>query len=115
MNTSFNNIVNRAEQDALKEMIFRRAKERAEALTNDVQETYTSNMKHDIMDLARETIRPERNPFAQQLEVQKAPEAEKIVEKPIEKDENIGFAPRKNNEIINRIKDNNHTIISIDT
>ena len=95
MNTSLNNIVNRAEQEALKEMIFKRARERAESLNKEVQDNYTSGMQNDIMDLARATLTPERNPFA------KATETKPVVKETEEKAEKdtIGFPPRKQDEL----------------
>ena len=46
MNYQFNSYVNRKEAEALKEMIFRRARERAQSMTDDVQA--------DVMSIARE-------------------------------------------------------------
>ena len=60
-----NSIVNRQEAMALKEMIFKRARERAEALDNDVKNSYTDDVQNDVMDLARESFNSPRNPFAQ--------------------------------------------------
>lgn len=105
MSTSLNNIVNRAEQDALKEMIFRRAKERAEALNRDVQNNFTSSMQYEVMDLARATLSPERNPFANVIETKQAsPEQETQAEKV---EEHVGFPPRKNDEVRARVEENN--------
>lgn len=56
MSYKFDTIVNRNEADALKEMIFRRARERAQSMTEDVQS--------DIMDLARDSFVSKDNPFS---------------------------------------------------
>lgn len=55
MNQNINSFVNNNEAAALKEMIFKRAKERAQALNEDVQD--------DIMDMARESFVSKNNPF----------------------------------------------------
>ena len=57
-------IVNNTEVEALKEMIFKRARERAEALDENVKENYTTAIKDDIMEIARDTFIKERNPFS---------------------------------------------------
>lgn len=87
MNYKFDTIVNRTEADALKEMIFRRARERAQSMTEDVQS--------DIMDLARDSFVSKDNPFSKIIkndvaEVEKEPE---IIEKTehTEYTEEIGF------------------------
>ena len=48
---TYNSIVSASEAEALKEMIFKRARERAEAMTKDVDSTYTTSIKNDIKDL----------------------------------------------------------------
>ena len=60
----FESIVNRQEADALKEMIFKRARERADSIAKETQDTYTSAVKNDIMDLARDTFVSNKNPFS---------------------------------------------------
>ena len=67
MSYQFDSYVNRQEANALKEMIFKRANERANAMTSDVQA--------DIMNIARESFVSNNNPFSQIL-AQKAEEAE---------------------------------------
>ena len=59
MNYQLNSYVNRQEAEALKEIIFKRAKERANAMTSDVQA--------DIMNIARDSFVSNKNPFAQFL------------------------------------------------
>lgn len=56
MNYQLNSYVNRKEAEALKELIFRRAKERSDVMTGDVQA--------DIMSIARESVVQSKNPFA---------------------------------------------------
>ena len=60
MNYQLNTFVNRQEADALKEMIFRRVKERSEGMTEEVQD--------DIMDMARDSFVSKSNPFSQIVE-----------------------------------------------
>ena len=57
MNYQLNSYVNRQEAEALKEMIFKRVRERANAMTDDVQT--------DIMNIARESFVSKNNPFSQ--------------------------------------------------
>lgn len=61
---TYGTVVNRQEADALKEMIFKRAKERAEALSTEAQDTYTSSVKNDVMELARNSFVANKNPFS---------------------------------------------------
>ena len=72
MNYQFNSYVNRKEAESLKQMIFQRARERAQSMTSDVQV--------DVMSVARESFVSNNNPFSQILnttaEEAKAPETE---------------------------------------
>ena len=61
---SYNSIVSAQESQALKEMIFNRARERAAALADDVQESYTTSMQADVMDIARDSFKANKNPFS---------------------------------------------------
>lgn len=64
MNTqSYESIVSKAEIEALKDVIFKRARERAAALNQTVQENYTSTVQNDVMDLARNSFKSNNNPF----------------------------------------------------
>ena len=80
-NYKFDSIVSRNEQEALRDMIFKRARERAEALNDNIQSSYANDIKSDVMDLARDSFVSEHNPFSQKSEPttvveEKAPEAE---------------------------------------
>ncbi len=57
MNYQFNSYVNRKEAESLKQMIFQRARERAQSMTSDVQA--------DVMSIARESFVSSNNPFSQ--------------------------------------------------
>lgn len=57
MSYKFDTIVNRQEANALKEMIFKRVRERAEAFSETEQK--------DVMDLARSSFVSRNNPFSQ--------------------------------------------------
>ena len=72
-----NSIVSRSETEALKEMIFKRAREREEALNADTQEQYTTSVQRDVMDIARDSFvsTTKNNPFAQIVEKAEAKEA----------------------------------------
>lgn len=89
MSYNFNSYVNRDEANALKEMIFNRARERALSLEADVQS--------DVMDVARESFVSKNNPFSQIVEdAQKAAEKiEKSEPKPQERPAGIGFPQRE--------------------
>ena len=60
---NYNMIVSKNEAEALKEMIFNRVRQRAEAMTTDVQNSYTTSFKEEIMDIARNSFDTKRNPF----------------------------------------------------
>ncbi len=94
-NVKYDSIVNRAEAEALKEMIFKRARERAAALDSEVKTTYTSSVKNDIMDLARDSFVAERNPFT----IKEKEHAQEIVKDEEPKKEAIGFPERKVQQI----------------
>ena len=64
MSYNYDSIVSRSEVDALKEMIFQRARERATQMNNETQESYTTSFKNEIMDIARKSFVAERNPFS---------------------------------------------------
>ena len=60
MSYKFDSIVNKHEADALKDMIFKRARERAKAFNEDTQS--------DVMDMARESFVSKDNPFSKIIE-----------------------------------------------
>ena len=97
-NYKFDSIVNKQEAEALKEMIFKRARERAESMTKEVQESYTSTIKNDIMDLARDTFVSSKNPFSGDTEHNQTASKEKI-----------GFPQRRIEEIKSHISYHNRT------
>ena len=106
-NYNLNYIVSHSEQEALKEMIFKRAQERAQALCEDTQKNYTDDIHNDVMELARNSFIAPKNPFS-----------EKVEEKAIEKKGNInndltleiGFAKRHISEIKAQINYRNQNI-----
>ena len=78
MNYVFNSIVSVQEQEALKNMIFKRAQERAQALVEEVEESYTSSTKVEIMDIARNSFVSNKNPFSIEFPAEKEPVIEEI-------------------------------------
>ena len=70
MTYQFNSYVNRQEAEALKEMIFKRARERSNAMTDDI--------KTDVMDIARESFVSNNNPFSQILTQTKVSEVQNV-------------------------------------
>lgn len=93
---SLNTTVSRQEAEALKEMIFKRARERAQALIEETQNSYTKSAQTDIMDMARDSFVSIKNPFSQK---------ETITENNVEnqRDAEIGFAKRQISEIKKQI------------
>lgn len=113
---SHNSIVSPQESQALKEMIFNRARERAAALAADVQESYTSSMQVDVMDIARNSFKSTKNPFSvENLE------SESVVEKAEVKtdsqvvaanyDDGLGFSQRKVESIKSQINFRNKLVV----
>ena len=64
MSYALNTLVSKEEQAALKEMIFKRAQERAESLNKEMQDTYTTSVQNDIMFSARDSFVAKKNPFS---------------------------------------------------
>ena len=88
MSYKFDSIVNRNEAAALKEMIFKRAQERAQVMSEDTQS--------DVMDMARDSFVSKDNPFSKIIENTKPSvvEPEKVQPaevEPEQKNEEIGF------------------------
>ena len=75
MNYSLNSYVTKQEAEALKEMIFKRARERANAMTSDFHA--------DIMEVARESFESKNNPFSQIL-TQASEKASVVKEEPVQ-------------------------------
>ena len=98
---SNNSIVDRTEAAALKDMIFQRARERAEALNESVKEVHTTNAHSDIMDIARSSFESAKNPFSI---INKTSEV--ITNESKSTSDNIGFPPRKS-EIASKIVNKN--------
>lgn len=94
--------VSSQEADALKEMIFKRARERAQALVEETQDSYTKNVQTDVMDMARDSFVSSKNPFSQEKNITE-----------IKNNEEIGFAKRQVHEIKKQIQAKND-IVSVD-
>lgn len=74
MNYQLNSYVNREEADALKELIFKRVRERSQAMTENIQS--------DVMELARESFSANNhNPFAQFIQTNETAQPQEIVQK----------------------------------
>ena len=100
MNYQLGSFVNKSEAEALKDLIFKRAKERSKAMSEDIHA--------DIMNIARESFVNNKNPFSQALpetkeeiiQAENMPEKEKTssiheyVEEAEEQAEEIGFPLR---------------------
>ena len=103
---NYDSIVSRHEAEALKEMIFKRARERAEALDKEVKTSYTSDIQNDVMDLARDSFVSSKNPFSSVVEA-KEPSKTETENK---KEEEIGFPQKKIDEVKSRIVYRNKTV-----
>jgi len=80
---NYNSLVSKNEAEALKEMIFKRVRERAEKLGEDTQNSYTTSIRADIMDIARDSFVANKNPFSFDKTLENAAkekEPEKITE-----------------------------------
>ena len=97
MSYKFDSIVNKQEADALKEMIFRRVRERSNSMNEEVQT--------EVMDMARDSFVSSNNPFSQIVEktnVQPESNPKELVQKGVD-NENIGFAmPQKQPKAFNQ-------------
>ena len=87
-----NTLVSNQEADALKEMIFKRARERAENLENNIKNSMTTSTHNDVMELARNSFISTKNPFSS-IKEQKTEEIEKT------KEEKIKLSQRRIEEI----------------
>lgn len=88
---NFNSIVSKSEADALKDMIFKRVRERAENLNKETQNTYTSSVHNEIMEIARNSFVSDNNPFS-------------IKQKEIKKEEALNITHSSQKEIIEESK-----------
>lgn len=89
MSYKFDTFVNKQEADALKEMIFKRARERSETMSEEVQT--------DVMDMARNSFVSDNNPFSKIVNkpvVQEEPAVQKSEER------EIGFPQREGGQRI---------------
>jgi len=104
-----NSIVSKEEASALKDMIFKRVKDRAATLETEVNSSYTSDIQNDLMDIARSSFEAKRNPFTQIAKTETKNEPERKV-----KDLGVGFAERKTSktetQIINKNKETSEVI-----
>ena len=71
-NINFNLNSNNNEYNTLKEAIFKRAREKAEALNAELKTNYTSDIKNDVMESARLSVR--NNPFLNLFEEEEVQE-----------------------------------------
>ena len=109
-------IVSAQESQALKEMIFSRARERAAALAGDVQDSYTSSLQADVMDVARKSFRANKNPFSLDM-FEKEQTVEKVETKTEPKakteycEEGLGFSRRNVEAIKSQINFRNKVVV----
>ena len=99
MNYQLNSYVNRQEAEALKEMIFKRARERANAMTGDVQA--------DVMNIARESFVSKNNPFSQIINQTAETPAKQETQENAKQEET---AASKLHEFINSVEENSEKV-----
>lgn len=89
MTYKFDSIVNKSEADALKDMIFRRVRERSQGMNEKVQS--------DVMNLARDSFVSSDNPFSKIINSNKPQESVEQLTEPAKTVENqgIGFPVRE--------------------
>ena len=99
-----NSIVSREEASALKDMNFKRVKDRAASFETEVNSSYTSDVQNDLLNVARSSFEANKNPFAK---IVGASEPEKVEKKA--EDIGVGFAQRKlsntETQVINKSKE----------
>lgn len=106
-NINYNLNSNNNDYNSLKEAIFKRAREKAEALNSELKTNYTSDIKNDIMESARISVR--NNPFMNLFEeenVDTKGEVETVSERPViyhSHDYEKSFAGRKRSNFSSRI------------
>ena len=100
--------IDRKETASTRDAIFKRAREKAEALTEEKNENYTTQIQNDVMEIARESIRPsQKNPFNQFLENMNVQNKAEVTERTVKpKDEFIAAKE----EFSRRIKHNIESI-----
>lgn len=94
----YRSIVSRNEVEALREVIFNRARQRAEAMANQVQTEYKNSFREEMMDIARNSFNAPGNPFGNKINALK--------EEPVQqaqKTEQIGFEQHTSEEKIQEI------------
>ena len=100
---SLNTTVSSSEAEALKEMIFKRAQERAAVLNEETQTSYKNAVQNDVMELARDSFVSAKNPFSMSVEPVKEKEVSDVDTSEGNKNYEIGFAQRNIDEIKSRI------------
>lgn len=107
-NINFNLNSNNEDYKSLKEAIFKRAREKAESLNTDLKSSYTSDIKNDIMESARVSVR--NNPF---IDLFKEDDVEKKETKPeVERKEithSRDWKPVKNRQMPSRLNNQLYT------
>ena len=107
MSYKFDSIVNKQEADALKEMIFRRVRERSNSMNEEVQT--------EVMDMARDSFVSSHNPFSQIIEKKitlNNIDDDELVQKGVD-NEKIGFAmPQKQPKAFNQSRLINEQVAS---
>lgn len=108
--------IDRKETASIKDAIFKRAREKAQALTEEKAENYESEVQNDVMDIARETLQPSpMNPFNQFMENLGIQNGQKEISKSIGEIETPKPKPANENPKLEEIYTNEikHNIESI--
>ena len=111
--------IDRRETASIKDAIFKRAREKSNQLAEEKSENYTAQIQSDVMDIARESLRPSpQNPFSQFMDnigIQNtAIKEEKVSDKDLSKKENVRTVKRNiesasESALVNSVKDETMT------
>ena len=108
-NLKYDSIVSKTEAEALKDMIFKRSRERAEALNKDIENSYTNSIQNEVMDIARISFQSEKNPFSIKNEPAKV-EKETEVNEISAKDKILEYSKKEVETLKARIYQTNKTV-----
>lgn len=107
---NYKSIVSNTEATALKEMIFKRARERAESLDSEIKASYTDDIQSDVMTLARDSFVASKNPFSLAVEPKNVVEQTHEEKSETKHGDGLGFSQRKIDEVKSGIVHRNKEI-----
>ena len=114
-NINFNLNSNKDDYNTLKEAIFRRAREKAEALNSELKASYTSDIKNDVMESARMSVR--NNPFMNLFEEEDEVDTEVFVNSLPKKEikHSLDFHPKRQRRLTSKLNNELYSAAVRDT